>query len=98
MSPINGTYKQGRVTLDGPVDWPDGVRVRIEPSPEEAHLGLSEADWPNTPEGIAQLLARMDAVEPLELTPEDEAEIAAARAEVKRVTIEAVRRQMEEGI
>jgi hypothetical protein len=36
----------------------------------------------------------MEALEPLEFTPEDEAEIAAARQAVKDYTIAAVRKQM----
>jgi hypothetical protein len=36
----------------------------------------------------------MRTFEPVELPPEDEAEIAAAREAVKRVTLEAVRRRM----
>ena len=47
-----------------------------------------------TKEGIAALLANLDDVEPLEFTPEEETEIAAAREEVRRVTIEAVRKKM----
>ena len=87
-----GTYRAGRVELDAPVDWPDGARVSIEP--KEESLGLSESDWPTTPEGQAALAASILEIEPLDLTPEEEAEWAAARAEVKRYTIEAVKRQM----
>ncbi len=92
MSTVTGTYRQGQVQLDTPVDWQEGVRVRVVR--EEEAVGMREEDWPTTPEGIRELVARMEALEPLELTPEDEAEIEAARAEVKRVTLEAVRKQM----
>ena len=56
--------------------------------------GLREEDWPDTPENRAEILRRMEAIEPLELTAEDEAEIAAARAAVREVTLAAVRKQM----
>jgi hypothetical protein len=41
--------------------------------------GLTEAEWPQTKEGISALLANLDAIEPLEFSPEEEAEIAAER-------------------
>jgi hypothetical protein len=63
-------------------------------APAKASKGLTEEEWPETEEGIAALLANLEAVEPLEFTPEEETEIAAARAEVRRVTLEAVRKKM----
>jgi hypothetical protein len=36
----------------------------------------------------------MDEIEPLEFTPDEEKEIEAARKEVRKVTLDAVRRQM----
>jgi hypothetical protein len=92
MDSILGTYQRGHVLLDEPVNWPEGSRVVIAPA--NKRKGLTEEEWPDTPEGIAALLANLDAVEPLEFTPEEEAEIAAAREEVRRMTIEAVRKQM----
>jgi len=91
MRVVTGTYHEGQVVLDSPVDWPDGARVNVA---TEETVGLSEADWPRTPEELDALVARFAALEPLEITPEEEAEIAAARAEVRRVTIEAVRKKM----
>lgn len=86
---IEGTYHAGRVDLDKQVDWPDGCRVRVE-----LEYGMREEDWPDTPENRAEILRRMEAVEPLEFTSEEEAEIAAARAAVREVTLAAVRKQM----
>ena len=42
-------------------------------------LGMSDADWPTTKEGIATLIAEWNAMVPLELTPEDEKDIEAAQ-------------------
>ena len=86
---IEGTYHAGRVDLDKQVDWPDGCRVRVA-----LEYGMREEDWPDTPEELEALLKRMDSFEPVEFTAEDEAEIEAARAAVREVTLAAVRKQM----
>jgi len=83
---MTGTYRGGKVELDSAVDWPDGVRVAV--LPPQQRVGLSEAEWMDTPEQRQRLLERMSTFEPVEFTPEDEAEIAAAREAVKQVTIE----------
>jgi hypothetical protein len=92
MDTVHGTYQGGRVELDAAVDWPEGVRVAITPTVGD--YGFPESNWPTTPEGIRQFLASLDEIEPLELTPEDEAEVAAAREEVRQAGIAAVRKQM----
>jgi hypothetical protein len=54
-------------------------------------LGMREEDWPTTPEGIAALLRRWHAHEPLEMTPEEEAAWRAdlrARNEQEKVTFD----------
>ena len=86
MSIIHGTYKSGHVELDSPVDWPEGVRVDILPSSlncegaeNDEDYGMDERDWPTTKEGIEELIARMDAREPVEYSDKDLAEIEAAR-------------------
>jgi hypothetical protein len=36
MTPIAfGTYSNGRVKLDGPVDWPEGSEVEVTPLSEQ---------------------------------------------------------------
>jgi hypothetical protein len=93
MEPVIGTYHDGRVDLGGKVDWPDGTRVRVEPAAEDEGF-LTEESWPTTPEGIAALVRRMTTFEAVELTAEDEARIAAARAATREASIAAVRKQM----
>jgi hypothetical protein len=44
---------------------------------------MHEADWPTTAKGIAALLKRWDEHEPLEMTPEEEAQWQAARTAQK---------------
>ena len=79
MSAINGTVRNGHVVLDTPADWPEGSRVRVEPLPEAEVYGMCEEDWQDTPEAIAAWLAWYDSLEPLEMSPAEEAEWLAAR-------------------
>ena len=92
MSAVRGTYRKGRIDLDSPVDWPDGSRVTIFPA--QGAIGLNESDWPDSPETREALVRKLDLIEPLELTPEDEVEISAAREAVRDASIRSVRTQM----
>jgi predicted DNA-binding antitoxin AbrB/MazE fold protein len=95
MNTVFGTYENGSVKLDAPVDWSEGSRVVVQPTEaEDEQIGMREEDWPADPKGIAEWRARFAALEPLEFTAEDEAEIAAARKAVRAVTLDAVRRKM----
>ena len=85
MSTVPGRYHDGKVILDTPVDWADGIPVRVSPRAEK--VGMSEDEWPTTPEGIQQLVQRIRSFEPVELTPEEEAEWLAAREAVKQYTL-----------
>jgi hypothetical protein len=92
MNEVHGTYHGGRVDLDSPVDWPDGVRVTVLAKHED--FGLSEEDWPDTAQEWTELARKWLALEPPDLVPEDEVEIEAARQSVRDVTLKAVRKQM----
>jgi hypothetical protein len=92
---IRATWKDGRIVPDGPVDWPDGCRLTIEPEIAESDcVGMPEEDWSNSPEAIADWLAWYDSLEPLEFTPEELADLAGWRQKVKEYTIA----NMDEGI
>jgi hypothetical protein len=79
MNAITGTWKNGQIVPDNPVNWPEGCRLVIEPVPTETTLGIREEDWPTTPEGIARHLALMEQIEPVIMTDEERAEWEAAR-------------------
>jgi hypothetical protein len=79
MKAILGTVHNGQIVADQPVEWPEGCRVVIEPAAKEETLGIREENWPTDPEGIARLLALMDQIEPVEMTPEEEAAWKAER-------------------
>ncbi len=90
-----GTYRNGQVCPDVRVDWPEGTRADLEAKPGQVKGGRSDDDWPKTPEEVAELLARMDQQQPLELTPEEEAELAAWRQKIKEYTIAHGRQRIE---
>jgi hypothetical protein len=74
MDALRGTVRNGQIVLDVPPDFPEGTRVEVVPVARDGpSIGMREDDWPATPEGIAALLARMDAVEPGWLSPEEDA-------------------------
>ncbi len=79
MNAIKGTWQDGQILLEEPADWPDGTTLIVEPAPAHACLGLRDDDWPIDPDGIAKHLARMDQIQPLEMTSEEEAAWQAAR-------------------
>jgi hypothetical protein len=87
MSAITATWKNGQIVPDRPVDWPEGCRLKVEPETDTEVVGLPEDEWPTDAEGIARLLARMEQVKPFDMTPEEEAEIAAWRQKVKAYTL-----------
>lgn len=77
MIAIKGTVKNGQVVFDEPAGLPEGTRVEVTPvETGRPTLGMREEDWPTTPEDIAALLKRMDEIEPLEMTAEEEADLA----------------------
>jgi hypothetical protein len=86
MTAIKAIVKGGRLELDVPADWPEGTEVEIHPvgqagknadrptTPEEE---VGEEGWSNTPEAIPDWLRWYDSLEPLTLTPEEEADAEA---------------------
>ena len=86
---IHATWINGRIVPDDPVDLPEGCRLRVEvePGPAESEaIGISEEEWARSPEAIAAWLEWYDSLEPLVFTPEEEADLARWRQEVKDYT------------
>lgn len=94
MSTVTGTYRNGRIELDQPVDWPEGKHVRVSEVADEEPEFMTEETWPKTPEEIEEHIRQMKAVESVILTEKEKLEIAAWRDEIRRVSTEDVRRQM----
>lgn len=85
MTVLKGVIQNGQVVLSKPVDLPDGTPVTI--SPRDNCLGIPDDEWPTDPEGLRQLLARVERLEPFEMTPEEEAEVEVWRQRTKAYTI-----------
>lgn len=79
MDAIKAVVKNGMIEVKAPNSWPEGTEVLVEPISRDEGVGLREDEWPETPAEIAQHLLRMDQIEPLVFTPDEEAEWAAAR-------------------
>ncbi len=84
MNAILGTVKNGRVEIDAPPDWPEGSPVRVE-------LGFNgkatDDERPETPEEIEEWLKWFHSLEPIVMTPEEEAAWEADRKMQKEFDI-----------
>lgn len=88
MGEVHAVWRDGRIVPEGPVDWPEGCRLRIEPDPAPPETGEGRAeDGSNAPEAVADWLAWYDSLEPLVFTPEEEADLRDWRRRVKEYTI-----------
>lgn len=81
MSVMTGTVKNGLIVLDEPGDLPDGSRVVVQPVEPLETFGMSEVEWQDSPEAIADWIAWYDSLEPIELSAADQAEIKAFRGQ-----------------
>ena len=75
---LTGTWKNGRVILDGPAAWPEGCRVVVIRGCVPDFVGTTGDEQADDPESIAKWIASFDAIPPLEMTREEEAEWQAA--------------------
>jgi hypothetical protein len=98
MTPLTGTIEDGRVVTDGKIDWPDGTKVNITPqTASPGKIGLNPSEWRDDDDSLADWETWIASFEPVQFTPQEEAEMARFREAMRRFNIEAVRRQMEEG-
>jgi hypothetical protein len=89
---VNGVYQNGKVTLDQPVDWPNGIPVHVlSVSPAEisgADVYVDGSASAETPEAIRDWIGWFDSLDPV-LTGEDlahfEAALALAREEQRNL-------------
>lgn len=92
MDPIPGTYRKGKVTLEQAVTWLEGQRVEVTPRSLDVQRGngMSKLGDDANP-----TLSELEALEPLEFSPEEWSRMEQARAEVNEISRDAVRRRME---
>src|SRR5579859_6981714 len=79
MNAIKATWINGKIVPDGPVDWPDGCRLTVDPKPGPSFVGMTEEEQGDDAESIAHWIAEFDAIPPLEMTPEEESAWQSAR-------------------
>lgn len=96
MRTISATWKEGRLFFDEQPDWPEGCRLLIRPEPDI--VGMTEEDQSDDAESIARWIAEFQAIPPLPMSPEDEADMNSWRQKMKEFNIKAVQHQMEEGL
>jgi hypothetical protein len=77
---MRATWKNGQIVPDGPVNWPDGCRLTIDPEPCLTFAGMTEDEQGEDAESIARWIAAFDALPPLQMTPEEEAIWQSARS------------------
>jgi hypothetical protein len=85
MNVITGTVKNGLIVLDEPADLRDGSRVVVQPVETVESFGLSESDWRDTPEAIADWIDWYDSLEPIELSAADDQALEAFRARQQEI-------------
>src|SRR5262249_23093733 len=76
---IKGTYRNGQIILTEPANWAEGTEVLVEPVARDQPSGLKEEDWPTDTESFAGCSEKFEAIPPLAMTSEEEAQWQAAR-------------------
>lgn len=93
MTSIRAVVHDRRIELTVPDDIPDGAEVLIDLRPvAPAKIGLSEAEWRDDAEALADWVAWLDTIEPVAFAADD-----AFTQEFRRFNIEAVRKPMQQG-
>ena len=79
---MKGVIRKGRVEVEEPINLPDGSEVIVQVLNGDADADLEEG-WDNSPQGIAAWLQWCDALQPLKITPQEEAD---AEAWLKKIS------------
>ena len=93
MTSIRAVVHDRRIELTAPDNIPDGTEVLVDLTPlSSSKIGLSEAEWRDDPDALADWATWLDTIEPVAFA--DDGTFA---EEFRRFNIEAVRKQMAEG-
>jgi hypothetical protein len=97
MNAIKTTVRNRRIELTAPDELPDGTLVLVELTamPQEK-MGIDESEWRDDAEARADWDAWLRTIEPMELTPTEQAANDRFNEEFRRYNVEAVRKQMAE--
>jgi hypothetical protein len=97
VNAVKATWTNGQILPAEPVDWPEGSELVVEPVNGAASIGLTESEWREDGNSIAEWEKWVRSVQPLEYTDEERAELASYREQHRQFNLEAVRRQMKAG-
>jgi len=75
MNAGKAKWQNGQVILEGHADWPEGSRLVVAQAP----LADDDENDEDDPESIARWIADADAIPPIEMTEQEEADWQAAR-------------------
>lgn len=79
---LKGVVRNGRVELDGPIDWPDGTEVVVASSdPNRDDSAMSPAE-------ITRILKAMQLLEPLEIPDDVAADLDAWEKRIEKYGID----------
>jgi len=97
MNAIKATWTNGQIVPAEPVNWPEGSELVVEPiAPNAAKTGLTEDQWRDDPESIADWVAAVEQIEPPIWTEGEREEYERYLAGQRQFNIDAVRTQMAE--
>jgi hypothetical protein len=92
MKAIHAVWKDGRIVLAQPVDWPDGTLLSVEPLERPAPADADEGEiWGADPASIARWMAQFDALPPLRMSEAEEAHWQDARRQMRDYTLARMR-------
>ncbi|MHB1424690.1 MAG: hypothetical protein ACYC3I_16090 [Gemmataceae bacterium] len=92
MTSIRAIVRDRRIELTVPDDIPDGAEVLVDLTPvAPAKIGLSEAEWRDDADALADWAAWLETIEPVAFAADD-----AFAEEFRRFNIKAVRKQMQQ--
>jgi len=98
MSTTKATWKNGQVVLDDHAAWPDGRRLLVSDEQSSDIEFMSEEQQGDDPAAIERWIDELKSLPGVPEDPSQEAERLAWQEKVKAFNVNAVRRQMEEGI
>lgn len=97
---IQTTIQNGRVNVPAPANLTDGTRVGVEitplvPDDERAIRFMTEEEQADDPVSVEYWVADLQALPPVSMTPQQEAELLAGRQKERVFNLEAARREMD---
>jgi hypothetical protein len=98
MNTIKATWKNGQVVLDSNADWPEGRRLVVLEDRAAGIEFMTEDEQSDDPIAIQRWIDELHALPAVPENIFQEAEQLAWREKMKTFNMEAVRRQMQEGI